>query len=111
MRNFTTLTDGGLIESECKKLANTLDINFLIDNIAKFCGAIQAMCYQIEEGFDSILFMNRKTYNCIVVDTKSVSDGSSKIMGMVNFMIKNGMDADQAIDNSRKDGVHVWYNG
>lgn len=111
MRNFTTMDDGGLIAKECKKLANTLDIDFLIENIAKFCGAIQAMCYQIEEGFDSILFMNRKTYNCIVVDTKSVSTGGSKIMGMVNFMIERGMDADQAIDSSRKDGVHVWYNG
>ena len=111
MRNFTTLDDGGLIANECKKLANTLDIDFLIENIAKFCGSIQAMCYQIEEGFDSILFMNRKTYNCIVVDTKSVSSGGSKIMGLVNFMIEKGLDADQAIDSSRKDGVHVWYNG
>ena len=111
MRNFTTLDDGGLIANECKKLANTLDIDFLIENIAKFCGSIQAMCYQIEEGFDSILFMNRKTYNCIVVDTKSVSTSGSKIMGMVNFMIEKGLDADQAIDSSRKDGVHVWYNG
>ena len=55
--------------------------------------------------------MNRKNYNCIVVDTKSVSSGGSKIMGMVEFMIKNNLDADQAIDSSRKDGVHVWYNG
>ena len=111
MRNFTTLDDGGLIESECRKLANKVDINFVIENIAKFCGAIQAMCYQIEEGFDSILFMNRKNYNCIVVDTKNVSSGGSKIMGMVEFMINNNLDADQAIDSSRKDGVHVWYNG
>ena len=111
MRNFTTLDDGGLIENECKKLANKVDIDFVIENIAKFCGAIQAMCYQIEEGFDSILFMNRKNYNCIVVDTKSVSSGGSRILGMVEFMINNNLDADQAIDSSRKDGVHVWYNG